>query len=126
MTSRHCFPKQAATCPACKQQTVITLESRTNKDKSRRRRKSCAECGYRYTVYEVSEEFYRTAVRNQQAVDNFIKCLNLDRSSSANDEPDLYSCYDCIHMRSSGCSFDFPDAGGAFANECSMFELDKG
>lgn len=125
MASRHCFPKQATTCPVCKQQSSITAESKPNKDSARRRRKICTECGYRHTTYEVSEEFYRTAVINQRAVDNFIKCLNLDRRSSVDDESNTHSCDDCVHMRSSGCSFEFPDAGGAFANECSMFELNK-
>ena len=126
MASRHCVPRQAAICPACKKQTAVTLESRSNKDSSRRRRKVCTECNHRYTTYEVSEEFYRAAVLNQKAVDNFIKCLNLDRSSAVHDDSDVYACDDCVHMRSYGCSFEFPDAGGAFANECSMFELDKG
>lgn len=119
---RHCFPKQAAICPVCKQQTAITLESRSNKDASRRRRRACTECDHRYTTYEVDENFYRTAIINQRAIDKIIKCLNLDRSSFVNNDLVVHDCSDCVHMRSYGCSFDFPDAGGAFANECSMFE----
>lgn len=124
-SDRYRFPTQAVTCPVCKQHSAITLESRPNKDLSRRRRRVCTECNHRYTTYEVDESFYKTALLNQRAVANFIKCLNLDRSVLNTNDFDIHDCDDCVHMRSSGCSFDFPDAGGAFANECSMFEHDK-
>lgn len=126
MTSRHCFPVQATICPVCKQRTAITLESRSNKDNSRRRRKECSECKHRFTTHEVSEEFYKTALTNKKALDTIMKCLNLNESSLINGESDGYDCGDCVHMRSFGCGFEFPDAGGNFANECSMFELDNG
>jgi len=119
---RYRFPPQAVTCPVCKEQTAITLESRVNKDFSRRRRRVCTECNHRYTTYEVDEAFYKTAIANQRVVDKVIKCLNLSGSLPNNSEFDIHDCADCVHMRSSGCGFDFPDAGGTFANECSMFE----
>lgn len=109
-------------CPKCRQQTCITIESRINKDNSRRRRKECSECKHRYTTYEVSEHFYKCSNLNQRRVDTITKCLNLSSSTqSAYDLPDS-TCDDCVHMCSYGCSFDFPDAGGAFATECSMFQ----
>jgi hypothetical protein len=121
--SRGCFPKQVGSeCPFCKQQTCITIESRINKDNTRRRRKECTECKHRYTAYEVSEEFYKTALVNQRAVDNFIKSLNLNLTPQLTHDFIADTCDDCVYMRSSGCSFDFPDAGGTFAGECSMFE----
>lgn len=119
---RYRFPTQAVTCPVCKEQTAITLESRLNKDSSRRRRRVCTECNHRYTTYEVDEAFYKTALANQRVVDKVIKCLNLNGRLPSNSEFDINDCDDCVHMRSSGCSFDFPDAGGTFASECSMFE----
>lgn len=122
---RYRFPTQAVTCPVCKEQTAITLESRFNKDFSRRRRRVCTECKHRYTTYEVDEAFYKTALSNQRMVNNVIKCLNLSETLPSNNECDIYDCDDCVHMRSSGCSFDFPDAGGVFANECSMFEREN-
>lgn len=122
-TPRGCFPKQVGSeCPSCKQQTCITIESRINKDNTRRRRKECTECKHRYTAYEVSEEFYKTALANQRAVDNFIKSLNLNLTPQLTHDSIADTCDDCVHMRSSGCSFDFADAGGVFASECSMFE----
>jgi len=125
-SARGCFPKQiGSTCPKCKQQTCITIESRINKDNSRRRRKECTECGHRCTAYEVSENFYKTALANQRAIDNFTKSLNLNLMPLLTHEFSSDACDDCVYMLSSGCSFDFPDAGGTFASECSMFEREK-
>lgn len=73
----------------------------------------------------MTEDFYRAAVLNQRAVDNFIKSLNLKSCMPEDHAHDIFSCDECVHMCAYGCSFDFPDAGGAFANECSMFEPDK-
>jgi hypothetical protein len=117
------FPKQSSyECPFCKQQTAITIESRLNKELSRRRRIECTECKNRYTTYEVSESFYKQAIVNQRAVDNFIKILNLKLSSESTYERPVDNCDDCIYMRASGCDLEFPEAGGTFAADCSMFE----
>lgn len=125
-SAKGCFPKQIGSeCPKCKQQTCITIESRINKDNSRRRRKECTECGHRCTAYEVSENFYKTALANQRAIDNFTKSLNLNLIPLLTHESSSDTCDDCVYMRSFGCSFDFPDAGGTFASECSMFEREK-
>lgn len=119
---RKMFPLQASECPVCKQQSCVTIESRINKDNTRRRRKECTECKHRYTAYEVSESFYKQAVANQRAIDNFTKSLNLSLTIPATHDFSVNTCDDCVYMRSSGCEFDFPDAGGVFAEECSMFE----
>jgi hypothetical protein len=109
-------------CPKCRQQTCITIESRINKDNSRRRRKECSSCKYRYTTYEVSEHFYKSSNLNQRRVDAIITCLNLDSTTQTTHDLSHASCDNCVYMCSYGCSFDFPDAGGTFANECSMFQ----
>lgn len=119
---RKSFPLQASECPVCKQQSCVTIESRINKDNTRRRRKECTECKHRYTAYEVSESFYKRAIANQRAVDNFIKSLNLNLTLPKVYDFTVDTCDNCVYMRSSGCQFDFPDAGGVFAKECSMFE----
>lgn len=125
MSPHYSFPKQASTCPVCKNQSVVTIESHTNQDDSRRRRKHCIECNRRHTTYEVSEDFYKTAVSNKKTIDKITKCLNLNGILSTTDEPDTHFCDDCVYMHSYGCDFEFPDAGGTFANECSMFKLNK-
>lgn len=109
-------------CPKCRQQTCITIESRINKDNSRRRRKECSECGHRYTTYEVSEHFYKSSNLNQRRVDTITKCLNLNSSTQSTHALSDSFCDNCVYMCSYGCSFDFPDAGGTFATECSMFQ----
>jgi transcriptional regulator NrdR family protein len=115
-------PSQPSICPKCKQQTAITIESRISKGDIRRRRKECTECSNRFTVYEVSEEFYKTALEHKSVIDKLIKSLNLNLVSDSKYESSSDTCDECVHMLSSGCSFEFPDAGGTFARECSMFE----
>ena len=44
-------------CPKCQHQDTKVLESRTSQDGvAIRRRRSCIECGYRFTTYEKEEE----------------------------------------------------------------------
>lgn len=112
-------------CPSCGKHRCTVIESRINSDNTRRRRKKCLDCSERHTVYEVSEEFYKTAITHKQLIDRFIQTLNLSSSSVTPDAIALTTCDDCVHMRSYGCGFDFPDAGGSFAEECSMFEQQR-
>lgn len=76
-------------------------------------------------MYEVSEEFYKTALVHKQLIDKFIQTLNLSSGLGASDAIALTTCDNCVHMRSYGCGFDFPDAGGSFAAECSMYERER-
>ena len=44
-------------CPKCQNQDTKVLESRTSQDGvAIRRRRSCVDCGYRFTTYEKEEE----------------------------------------------------------------------
>jgi protein-arginine kinase activator protein McsA len=119
------LPQSYTKCPKCQKHSCTVLESRINKDNTRRRRKVCTECDHRHTVYEVSEEFYKNAVLHQRLIDHFIDNLNLEMSPTSQNALSLITCDNCVHMRPSGCSFDFPDAGGSFASDCSMFEPDR-
>jgi hypothetical protein len=109
-------------CSKCKKQSCVTIESRLLKDKTRRRRKECTQCKERVTYYEVSENFYKLAVRNQQLVENIIKCLDLGSCTQSSHVVSVDVCDNCVHMRSGDCDFGFPDAGGSFASECSVFQ----
>jgi len=115
-------PESFSVCPFCRKQSCTVTESRINKDNTRRRRKTCKNCSKRHTVYEVSEEFYKKAVEHDRLIQQFIKSLNLGSDSPTLNALEHTTCDYCVHMRSSGCYFDFPDAGGTFASECSMFE----
>lgn len=123
--NRNSFPQAPSICPKCKQDTSITIESRITKSDVRRRRKECTSCSHRHTVYEVSEEFYKTAVENKNVIDRLIRSLNLSSVSGSTHESSTDTCDECVHMLPRGCGFDFPDAGGSFATECSMYERSR-
>lgn len=52
------MPKKTTQCPRCRVDGVSVIESRKSEWRGTptvRRRKHCAECGYRYTTYEIPE-----------------------------------------------------------------------
>ena len=109
-------------CSNCGELTCVTIESRVQKDKTRRRRKECTHCKERFTYYEVSEEFYKLALRNKRLVETIIKCLDLGSCTQSSHAVSVDVCDNCVYMRSGDCDFGFPDAGGTFASECSVFQ----
>ncbi|NBX50358.1 hypothetical protein EBT25_10540 [bacterium] len=113
-------------CPSCDQKAVKVIESReTRGDSIRRRRRECGECGYRDTTYEVTEAFFNLAKENKNALIRVRKVV-LGSDGTAPKEivnTSDTTCEQCCYMGSYGCAFDFPEAGGSFAEECSMFSL---
>jgi len=105
-------------CPYCKVCALRVIESRKTKY-SRRRRKHCDNCGKRQTTHEVSEAFYKDAISNLSILSN-VRSLLLKEVTVTK----RVTCSECNHW-DDGCAFDFPEAGGAFASECSMFKLDS-
>lgn len=75
-------------------------------------------CGAKVTTYEVSSEFYSESITNKTLVE---KVTNLFGVSKAKPK----TCGECEYMISSECSFGFPEAGGEFADECTMFSSIK-
>lgn len=113
-------------CPSCNEIAVKIIESRgTRGDSIRRRRRECGECGYRDTTYEVTESFFKLAKENKNILGKIRKFV----SGSDKPEPKEIvntlgaTCERCSYMSSYGCAFDFPEAGGSFAEECSMYLL---
>lgn len=104
-------------CPTCRTITCKTIESRKTKD-ARRRRKECITCGTRVTTYEVSSEFYSEAITNKTLIEKVINLFGVSKVKTK-------TCGECSYMVSSECSFGFPEAGGDFAEECSMFSSIK-
>jgi len=104
------------TCPYCKEKALQVIESKKARH-SRRRRKHCNACGKRQTTHEVSEDFYKDAIKN-------LETLNRLRAALLNHGPvtNQPMCDECVYWLDGGCQFDFPEAGGTFARECSMFE----
>lgn len=120
-------PSLRYTCTACGDQNCVTIESRVTKE-SRRRRLECQSCGSRHTRHEVSEQFFKEAIANRKAVSAFLQCLNLTSSENAVKQTceEVKHCENCVYMKADSCSFDFPEFGGSFAEECSMYEAHKG
>lgn len=119
-------PYALTRCPACEETSVKVIESRETKgDSIRRRRRECRECGYRDTTYEVTESFFKLAKENKDIVSRIRKFVSGsdEQAPEENVNTSDTTCEQCSHMSSYGCAFDFPEAGGSFAEECSLFSL---
>ena len=102
-------------CSQCGASAVRVLERRPNRH-AIRRRKQCTECGFRETTYEISQEQFKelqVVAKVRQAL------LGTGRVEAA--EPVGVQCSSCRHWAGVKCDFGFPEAGGAFAGECSMY-----
>lgn len=114
----------ATTCPKCKQPGLKVLETRLVENGTvRRRRRACTLCEHRYTTYEVDQDFYRKAKDSLIVLDRIQSCFSdapVGGPEKTVKKPQR-TCEQCFHMAHYGCAFDFPEAGGSFAEECSMF-----
>jgi hypothetical protein len=114
-------PFNSSPCPSCQHDSFKVIESRIAFETVRRRRKSCSACGHRETTYEVSQAFFVEAQSNAELL------LRLKRALTGKDFPSSVlessetSCLDCTYFEHNRCSFEFPEAGGSFARECTMF-----
>lgn len=95
------------------------IESR-KEDQYIRRRKECSSCGHRLTTYELSAEYFEEIRHAKTQLNKIYKILGSVEGPSSTDED--VTCYTCIHMTGRGCQLDFPEAGGAFAAECSSYQ----
>lgn len=103
-------------------QQFFIIEARANSNYKRRRR-CCEKCDYRATTYEVSKEDFdliRDIIRKREDKkrrDKF-KALAVKQANAK-------ICCNCKHWTNFRCGFEFPDAGGIFAEECSLYERVK-
>jgi hypothetical protein len=122
-------------CPQCKEDRLKTIESRTSKQ-STRRRKQCTACGYRITTHEVSADFFEEAKQNQNLVAQMRKLLGADlpipgvepppSGVSASEFRALNKCSDCQHnIDGCYCAFEFPEYDTAESYDCNHFQLFK-
>jgi hypothetical protein len=95
-------------CPFCGSLALFVVESRPLPKGGRRRRKRCDRCAEKFTTYEISQEEYK-ALRKGKATPKATPSL---------------SCDTCIHWEkeTTSCGFDFPEAGGWFAADCSCYQ----
>jgi hypothetical protein len=113
--ARHYIPTN---CSFCGAKEVRTLETRPNRN-AIRRRKHCLHCGKRETTYEISQLRYDQL----QAIDK-IRAILLG-GDSLTDVKSKLNCSTCTHWAHNKCGMDFPEAGGAFANDCSCYQVDQ-
>jgi len=125
MTFQHIILPQ---CPQCKEKELKTIESRTTKQ-STRRRKECGACGYRITTHEVSADFFEEAKQNQILVAQMRKLLGADLpipGVSVSEFRALNKCSDCQHNKDGCyCAFEFPEYDTAESYDCNHFQLFK-
>lgn len=105
-------------CANCGKTAVRVLETKKNREGIRRRRE-CSACNHRDTTYEVSQELYRELKEAHAVNKKILSLLKLDAFKKVDEK----TCDNCAHYKNSLCYFEFPDAGGTFAEECSLFEL---
>lgn len=106
----------------CSQLGFAAQESRKTREATRRRR-VCSSCDYRVTTYEVSQSWYREAQRNREIVSKLEEVMGRSaKGGSSKTKSSKASCSMCSFMTDRGCSFEFPEAGGDFATECSQYD----
>lgn len=114
-------------CSHCGAAAVRVLETRPN-GKAIRRRKHCEACNQRETTYEISQKQYKelevlAKLRHVLLESGIAKAAQIPQTSKgkAKQKPQGPSCSECIHWQADACGLRFPEAGGAFAAECSCF-----
>jgi hypothetical protein len=105
-------------CRKCGGSRIKVIESTSLADHVRRRRK-CKDCDHRITTYEVEGDYLQTLRQSHET-------LNEIRALLGGKDPRgllrvTRSCNDCMYMEPEGCSMEFPEAGGDFAEECSLY-----
>jgi len=104
-------------CPKCGQRKFYVTESRRRKqDPARRFRRRCFNCNFSETTYEITAKQmkeYDLLLRLNTAIS---QVLNPPISESRK------SCTSCSYWLHGSCSMQFPEAGGSFASECSLYE----
>lgn len=98
------------------------IESRKTSD-AIRRRLACSDCSYRETVFELSQDLYNSYQENLRIVSKLREALGVRSGVTPNKtKSKRASCLMCSFMSGKGCFFDFPEAGDAFAAECSQYD----
>jgi len=111
-------------CPRCSSNDDRVIDSRTVRDgEATRRRRECADCGYRFTTYEYIERSFPVVVKNdgrrepfdRQKLEKGIDRACEKRPVSAEDLRDL------VDKVISRVTEEFPEeVTGKFIGECVM------
>ena len=106
-----------ADCPQCNQSGLRVIESRKSSDATRRRKK-CECCGYRFTTYEVSADFYNKAQENQLLVSKLHALLSGEPLTT---NAVKIKCRDCTHNEGDQCAFGFPEYDTIESFDCNHY-----
>ena len=102
-------------CPKCgtKALKMTEMRPRSSGVPANRMRRRCLNCDHAETTYEITAEQmqqFEELLRLDAVVTKYVKGVPSE------------SCTTCIHWTRHGCSMGVPEAGGNFANDCSLFE----
>lgn len=104
-------------CPKCNLKQFYVTESRhRSQDPTLRFRRRCSNCNHAETRYEITAKQmkeYDLLLRLNTAIS---QVLNPPISESRK------SCTSCSYWIDGSCSMQFPESGGSFASECSLYE----
>lgn len=116
-------------CPRCASMDDRVIDSRTVREgEATRRRRECAECGYRFTTYESIEKSYPAVVKNDGRREPFDrKKLTKGIERACEKRPvaaeELRALVDRIIAK---ITDEYPDeVSGKFIGECVMEFLQK-
>lgn len=113
------FKKEVVhSCPSCYLREVKVIESRRSSNHIRRRRE-CLSCNHRWSTMEISKELYDRLVASELLVSRVQKVMAKKEEVK---EPisEKKICENCVYWESE-CTMDFPEAGGEFARDCSLY-----
>jgi len=108
-------------CPKCGNKTFRITEARAREAVVRQRvpamriRRRCLTCGHAETFYEIDAHQMEHFENLQRFEEGVLKYMKLDTLKGD-------ACYECIHWDNKGCTMGLPEAGGAFAQDCSLFQ----
>jgi hypothetical protein len=106
-------------CPHCGIRAVRILESRKEGGFIRRRKK-CSACDERFTTFELTQSQLDELRYLSGVAKKLFKFIEEHESKTFSAASK--NCDYCIHMSALGeCSMGFPEAGGSFADECSLY-----
>lgn len=108
-------------CEKCKSSKLRITESHLiSGGRVRRVRRRCQECGHRHTIYEVSKAVLDELEQQALLLKQLRDLLDVQENLAS-----IY-CDSCTYWGNNGCSMDFPEAGGKFAGECSLYTPQDG
>jgi Zn ribbon nucleic-acid-binding protein len=110
-------------CPICRLKKVYVIESKPttiygSSESVRRRRLECANCGYRNTTKEISNDLLDHLLECNKKLEK-IKALSLD-STPINASETKSLCFTCTFSKGNYCDLSLPEFKTVDSSDCSM------